>query len=116
MTEVAIAAAGAALVPLAPMHGRITPDGAGGVLLGWRRRSRVDTGWRDHVDLPVGEGREAWRISLSPPVAGIGPWERATPDLHIGADILAVLPPGTSVAIRQVGDFAPSPPMLLPVT
>ena len=116
MTEVAIAAAGAALVPLAPMHGRITPDGTGGVLLGWRRRSRVDTGWRDHVDLPVGEGREAWRISLSPPVAGIGPWERATPDLHIGADIIAVLPPGTSAAICQVGDFAPSSPMLLPVT
>lgn len=86
------------------------------MLLGWRRRSRVDTGWRDHVDLPVGEGREAWRISLSPPVAGIGPWERATPDLHIGADIIAVLPPGTSAAICQVGDFAPSSPMLLPVT
>lgn len=116
MTEVVIAAAGAALVPLAPIHGRITPDGAGGVLLGWRRRSRVDTGWRDHVDLPVGEGREAWRISLSPPVAGIGPWERATPDLHIGADLLAAFPTGTSVAIRQVGDFAPSPPLLLPVT
>lgn len=95
---------------------RISPDGVGGVCVAWRRRSRVDTGWRDYVDLPLGEGREAWQISLSPPVTGIAPWERATPDLQIAADVLAALPPGTMVAIRQVGDFALSPPLSLSLT
>ena len=82
----------------------------------WRRRSRVDTGWRDHVDLPIGEGQEAWRIELSPPVDGIAPWDRAMPTLHIAAGALAGVPPGTTIAIRQVGDFALSPPLLLPLT
>lgn len=116
MTEVPVPAAGGALLPLAPVHGRISYDGSGGVLISWRRRSRVDTGWRDHVDLPIGEGQEAWRISLSPPVPGMAPWERATADLHIAADVLAALPPDTTIAIRQVGDFALSPPLSLPLT
>ena len=116
MTEVPVPAAGAALLPLAPVHGRVTPDGAGGVFVSWRRRSRVDTGWRDYIDLPIGEGGEAWQIALSPPVPGIALLERATPDLHIAADVLAALPPGTMIAIRQVGDFALSPPLSLSLT
>ncbi|WP_439568719.1 phage tail protein [Sphingopyxis sp.] len=116
LTEIAVPPAAAALRPLAPVHGQISPDGSGGVVVAWRRRSRVDTGWRDHVDLPIGEGQEAWRIVLAPPVAGIAPWERATPSLHIEAAVLAALPSGTMVAIRQVGDFALSPPLSLPLT
>lgn len=116
MTEVAVTTAGAALSPLAPVHGRILPDGAGGVLISWRRRSRVDTGWRDHVDLPIGEGQEAWRITLSPPVPGVAPWERSAPDLHIAAAVLAGLPPETMIEVRQVGDFALSLPLALSLT
>ena len=116
MTEVPVPAAGGALLPLAPVHGRIRRDGSGGALISWRRRSRVDTGWRDHVDLPIGEGLEAWRIALSPPVPGIVPWERTTPDLHIAAAVMAALPPETMMEIRQVGDFALSPPLSLPLT
>lgn len=116
LTEIAVTAPGAALRPLPPVHGQVSPDGSGGAAITWRRRSRVDTGWRDHVDLPVGEGQEAWRIELSPPVDGIAPWERASPTLHIEAGALALLPPGTMIAIRQVGDFALSPPLLLPLS
>jgi hypothetical protein len=116
MTEVAVTATGAALLPLAPIHGRISPYGEGDVFVSWRRRSRVDTGWRDHVDLPIGEDQEAWRITLSPPVPGIVPWERTTPDLHIAAAVMAALPPETMMEIRQVGDFALSPPLSLPLT
>ncbi|MBJ7501800.1 MAG: DUF2793 domain-containing protein [Sphingopyxis sp.] len=65
----------------------------------WTRRSRVDAGWRDHVDLPHGESREAWHVALSPPVAGVGPWERTSPSLTISA-----------------GDLALSPPLSLPLT
>ena len=116
MTEMAVPAATSALRPLAPVHGRVVPDGAGGVVIGWRRRSRVDTGWRDHTDLPLGEGREAWRIALSPPVPGRAPWERDAPTLHLAAADLAGLPTGTAILIRQVGDFALSPPLSLPLT
>jgi hypothetical protein len=116
LTEVAVPATGRALRPPAPVHGQIRPDGAGGVTIGWIRRSRVDTGWRDHVDLPPGESREAWHIALSPFVPGIGPWESASSTLHIGAGEFAALPPGCTIEIRQAGDFALSPPLSLPLT
>ncbi len=116
LSDVAVPGSGRALRPLAPVHGRVRPDGAGGVTVGWIRRSRVDTGWRDHVDLPIGESREAWHIAISPFVAGIGPWERASPTLDIGAAEFAGLPPGSTIEIRQAGDFALSPPLSLPLT
>ena len=116
LTDVAVPGPGRALRPLAPVHGQVRPDGAGGVAVGWIRRSRVDTGWRDHVDLPMGESREAWRIAIAPPVAGIGPWERASPTLDISAAERAELPPGCVIEIRQAGDFALSPPLSLPLT
>jgi hypothetical protein len=116
LTEIVVPARGAALRPLAPVHGRIWPDGAGGVDIMWIRRSRVDTGWRDQVDLPSGESRELWRVALSPPVSGIGPWERGSPTLHIAASDMAALPADCAIVIRQVGDFALSPPLSLPLT
>jgi len=116
LTEIGVPASGRALLPLAPVHGQSRADGAGGVTIDWVRRSRVDTGWRDHVDQPLGESSEAWRIALSPPVSGIGPWESASPTLHIGAADFAMLPPGCTIEIRQLGDFAVSPPLYLPLT
>jgi hypothetical protein len=116
MTEIAVPAAGRALRPPAPAHGRVRPDGAGGVTASWVRRSRVDIGWRDQVDQAPGESREAWRIAVSPTIPGIGPWESATTSLAIGAAEMAALPPGSALAIRQAGDFALSPPLILPLT
>ena len=111
--EIDIAPAGAALRPFAPVHGAVDSDGAGGVYVAWVRRSRFDTGWRDHVDLPLGEGSERWRVELTPPVAGIGPWELAEAVLHIGAAEMAGIAGGARLSIRQVGDFTLSPPLLL---
>ena len=85
-------------------------------LAGWVRRSRVDNGWRDHVELPLGESREAWRAALAPPAPGIGPWTLASPLLAITADELAAVPPGTAIEVRQVGDFDQSPPLFIPLT
>jgi len=84
--------------------------------ISWVRRSRVDTGWRDHIDLPLGESREAWRITLSPPIPGIGPWESATSAWAIDAAELAAVPARHMIEIRQAGDFALSPPLSLPLT
>ena len=116
LTEIGVPSAGHALRPLAPVHGRVRPDDKGGVTISWVRCSRVDAGWRDHVDQPSGEGRDVWHVSVSPSVPGVGPWERAFPELHVAADELAALPPGCSVEIRQAGDLALSPPLILPLT
>ena len=116
LTEIEVPATGRALQPLGPVHGQVRSDGAGGVTIQWVRRSRVDTGWRDHVDQSIGEASEAWRIALAPPVPGIGPWTSVSPTLPIGAADLAILPPGCMIEIRQVGDFALSPPLSLPLT
>lgn len=116
LTEADFPPVGRAMRPLAPVHGQILPDGGGGVTIGWTRRTRVDAGWRDHVDQPFGESREAWHIMLSPPVPGVGPWERASPSLVIDAGDRTALPPGCVIEIRQAGDLAPSPPLALPLT
>ncbi|ALJ11447.1 phage tail protein [Sphingopyxis macrogoltabida] len=105
-----------ALRPLAPVHARIRPDGSGGVDIDWVRRSRADPGWRDHVDIPPGESREAWRAELVPAVPGVGPWERPSASLHLEAAIIGALPPGSHIELRQIGDFAVSAPLILPLT
>jgi hypothetical protein len=115
LNHLAIPGAAMALRPLAPVHGRAWPDGAGGLTIGWVRRSRLDVGWRDHVDQPLGESREAYRVALDPPVAGLGPWDCAGPTLSLEAAAVAALPPGTTAQIRQVGDFASSPPLSIPL-
>lgn len=115
LTEIEVPSAAQALRPLAPVHGRVRPEGAGGVIASWLQRSRADAGWRDHVDQPPGESRERWRIALLPPVAGVGPWESASPVLGIDASEMAALPAGCTLSIRQVGDFALSEPLFLPL-
>ena len=116
MAEEAVPGAARALRPLAPVHGSVRPDGMGGAVVRWVRRSRVDAGWRDHIDQPHGESREAWRVALSPAVAGVGPWECTAPMLSITSAELAAIPPGRSIEIRQIGDFAVSPPLSLSLT
>src|SRR3546814_8749006 len=71
--------------------------------------SRLDTGWRDGIDLPLGESRELYRVATLPAVAGVGPWEPGGASLSLDAAMLAALPPGTALDIRQVGDFGLSP-------
>lgn len=104
-----------ALRPLAPVHGRVSPNIAGGADISWARCSRVDTGWRDGVDLPLGESRESYLIELSPSVAGLGPWQSNAPSLYLSPAERAALPVGSMLAIRQLGDFAPSLPLFLSV-
>ena len=114
IASVAVPAAALALRPLAPVHGSLDGDDAGGRVLRWIRCSRSDGGWRDHVDQPVGESQERWRITPVP-AAGIAPWESSTNQLHLDAATIAALPPGCVAEIRQIGDFALSPPLTLPL-
>ena len=116
IAEEAVPGSAIALRPLSPVHGRVQPDGSGGVTVTWVRRSRADTGWRDHVDQPLGENREAWRIDLVPSVQEVGPWESSVPELAIDAVALAAIPAGRSLEVRQIGDFAASTPLIIALT
>lgn len=116
MTDIPVPPGACALRPLAPVHGRIAIDPAGGADVGWVRRSRADAGWRDQVDVPLGEGRDAWHVTVTPAVPGVGPWETTAPALRISAAALALVPPGHALSIRQIGDFALSPPLILPLS
>src|SRR3546814_18404509 len=77
IAEIAVPGTAQALRPLSPVQGRKVRDGDGGMMILWTRRSRLDTGWRDLVDLPLGENRELYPISPTPAVAGPGPGERS---------------------------------------
>ncbi|UNK80426.1 phage tail protein [Sphingopyxis granuli] len=113
LSELPVPADLRALRPLAPVHGRVRSDGEGGLTIGWTRRSRADGGWRDHVDLPLGENRELYRVSVEPAIAGIGPWDLEVPTLRLAAADVVALAPGSLIAIRQIGDVLSSAPLLL---
>lgn len=49
-------------VPLSPVHMRMA-SGAGGIDIGWVRRSRDGWRWRDGVEVPLAEEREAYRVT-----------------------------------------------------
>ncbi|MGF1607510.1 MAG: phage tail protein [Rhodothalassiaceae bacterium] len=55
------------LRPLAPVHPRLTARADGALVLSWRRRSRIDAGWQDGTDLPLGEGLEAYEVEVLDP-------------------------------------------------
>ena len=56
--------AGRSLQPYAPVHPSVLRDGAGNITLSWIRRSRLGADWRDHVDAPLNEVREAYEIEI----------------------------------------------------
>ena len=55
--------AGVGLRPLSPVHLRAVADGAGGLRVGWVRRSRIDADtWVGSV--PLGEAQELYRVTV----------------------------------------------------
>ena len=115
LVDVPVPSAARALRPLSPVHGYVRAAADGAIEARWVRRSRADLGWRDQVDLPIGEGRELWQVMLVPAVPGLGPWDCTESRLVLDAALLAVMPAGSALSVRQVGDFGLSPPLFLPL-
>lgn len=115
MTQVAVPSSIMAVRPLSPVHGRVRVHDDGHLQLKWVRRTRAHMGWRDEVDVPLGESVERWRIQLVPPVANLGPWESERAEWNLSAGDRAMLLAGSSVEIHQIGDFAMSPPLVIPL-
>lgn len=54
-----------ALTPLAPVHLRARPDGAGGLALSWIRRGRTDADNWMPSEIPLGEETEVYEVEIS---------------------------------------------------
>lgn len=106
----ALIAAGESLRPPSPVKLEAAFSGAGDLSLTWVRRSRAGWAWIDHVDAPLGETREEYRVAVSGPLQSLE-YQVTEAALTIGASELAMVGPGpTSVQVCQVGDWAISRP------
>lgn len=105
--------------PLCPVHGRIETLANGDRRIAWVRRSRGAWRWEDGHDAPLNEQAERYEISFGPLAAPIERWETVSPDLIVSAGAIAALiaqHPTGPFAIRQIGDFGPSAPLLVPAS
>jgi hypothetical protein len=94
------------------VHLEISFNAGGDLTLSWIRRSRRGWAWVDEIDAPLGESREAYRVTVTGPLASIE-LETGTPGAAILAASLASVGLGAaSVEVRQIGDFAASRPAL----
>jgi len=111
-----IALRGIGLRPPAPVHGSLSVQSDGSVILAWTRRARGAWRWDDGVETPLNEQREVYDVSFGPVAAPLARWEVAEPRLAIPASLFtsfaASLPAG-SFAVRQRGDRGVSDPLLI---
>lgn len=104
--------AGRAALPLSPARLTVEGDDASGYVIRWVRRSRAGWLWRDGIDAPLGEEREAYAAEL---IAGDTPllarslsealWVLSPAD--VSAARVAALGTPLIIRIRQLGDYGP---------
>jgi hypothetical protein len=112
----AVAVEGAALRPPSPVHLRAETTESGDLALSWVRRSRQGWTWTDGGETPLGEEREAYRITISG--AGFARIiESEGPACVYGAAEQAAdgAAAPIQVAVVQAGTFAPSRPAFLTI-
>ncbi len=87
------------LKPYFPVHLSATCDGAGDVTLRWVRRTRIDGGLRDYVDVPLREAAEQYEVTVYDGTVVKRSWRVATTNLLY-------------TAAEQLADFGTSPTSL----
>lgn len=100
---------GGGVVPPAPAHLRATVQADGATRIDWVRRSRVGWNWRDGMDAPLGEEREAYQISIE------GAGGRRVEEALLPAWTLALEDRSAAITIgvRQCGTLGLSAPAIL---
>lgn len=110
-----VVAAGLAITPLPPVHGRAQNDGSGNFDLYWKRRSRLDLGWVDGVDQAQAEDQESYRVGLCADDRILREWTVTENRLRISASEMAAsgAPQNSfvTVKVQQIGRFALSGPL-----
>ncbi|MFV0922655.1 phage tail protein [Sphingomonas parapaucimobilis] len=99
--QASVAVTGLSVLPPSPVGWRCRRGADGRVALGWTRRSRIGWRWLDRVDAPLGEEAERYRITIGDRV------EELTAPMWSGT-----VADGTRVAIRQIGTWGASAPLV----
>ncbi|WP_242139886.1 phage tail protein [Sphingomonas sp. TREG-RG-20F-R18-01] len=103
---------GASIVPPSPVQLDLREIGNGDVAVQWVRRSRTGWQWTDGVDAPLGEEREAYRVTIGDEAGVFRSVSVTSPTLLL---LAAERANGTVVAVRQVGTHGESRPARLAV-
>jgi len=108
---------GRAILPPSPVHAQLL-EASGDLQVSWTRRSRLGWSWRDLSDVPLGEEREAYRVTVVADGAPLreaettGPaWVYAAADR--ASDLAMAGGAPISLEIRQIGTFGPSRPLVV---
>lgn len=99
--QASAAVTGLSVLPPPPVGWRCRRGADGRVTIGWTRRSRIGWRWLDRVDAPLGEETERYRITIGDRV------EELTSPMWSGT-----VADGTRVAIRQIGTWGASAPLV----
>lgn len=83
---------GRSLQPLSPVHATAVRDGSGQVTFRWVRRTRIDGGLRDWVDVPLMEHEERYDLRVLSGAAVVRSWQVTSPSK-------------TYSATEQIADF-----------
>ena len=111
--EAIAAMVGEALRPPAPVHLRARRRSDGHYDLSWIRRSRAGWPWIDGVDAPLGEDREAYRLTIQPDGGAARAFELTSPAFDYDpADDMAAAD-AVAFSVVQLGSRAVSRPALL---
>lgn len=95
------------LVPPAPVRLTMTRDRDGPVLR-WSRRARLFTPWRDGVEMPLIEEREAYRLIVTDVAGAVRSVELDEPQWR-PVDVVGAV----TIEVRQIGTNGISPPATL---
>jgi hypothetical protein len=116
-TAARLTIAGEALRPPSPVHVRAEALAGGDIRLTWVRRSRLGWDWPSGRDTPLGEEREAYRVTIASGSAARA-WEVGEPAfVSTGADRAAAgLTLPAEARIAQLGTFGPSREAVLILT
>lgn len=97
---------GNSVLPLAPVHLRTEPLPGGDILVRWIRRSRAGWRWIDGVDAPLGEEREAYRVTTTSSDGTTRVAETTAPELRLEPMVGAATP--VTITVMQIGMFGDS--------
>ncbi len=99
--------------PPTPVHAHAEFESNGALALRWTRRARGSWRWLDGVDVPLVEERELYEVGCGPVSNPLALYETEIPQFSLDPALLATLPAGTPVWVRQIGSYARSPALLL---